>query len=350
MTCTDLRSCARCSRSRIRLGRILDDARNLLRAAIQQNAEHPNRRAIGRQLRPRHISAVRIQVEVIPRRHVRIHVRDRNPMRGLHRVLRQRARGNARRRRSKERSNVCCDESGIASRKRQNKIQISLHGLLVHYRPSTGPAPFHPSSHEQPGAPSHRASPMVKEQARTAPFPQQSTSSRRSGGRPTVRREWRSIRAKSRPPSRSSTTKYRMSHCRKRQRARLSAVPQNHPTHPRPERLDSHHPRYPARRTPGARPSRPITALPICLHTRIELRLTQRNTDQSIAGEIGPVRRRRSNRPGNSQAKGPPPAFIFWKEAPKVSADGITISGKDTEGAHPETDHSDSRGVRHGHE
>jgi hypothetical protein len=43
-------------------------------------------------------------------------------------------------------------------------------------------------------------------------------------------------------------------------------------------------------------------------------------------------RRRRSNRPGISQAKGPRPRFHFWRETPRASAEGIAISGKRTEG------------------
>jgi hypothetical protein len=43
-------------------------------------------------------------------------------------------------------------------------------------------------------------------------------------------------------------------------------------------------------------------------------------------------RRRRSNRPGISQAKGPRPRFDFWRETPRASAEGIAISGKRTEG------------------
>jgi hypothetical protein len=51
--------------------------------------------------------------------------------------------------------------------------------------------------------------------------------------------------------------------------------------------------------------------------------------------------RRRSNRPGNSQAKGPSDASDFWRVVrakrwncfAKVPADGITFSGKRTDGA-----------------
>ncbi len=47
-------------------------------------------------------------------------------------------------------------------------------------------------------------------------------------------------------------------------------------------------------------------------------------------------RRRRSNRPGNSQAKRTATSCInLWREASiEMSADGITISGTQTEGAH----------------
>ena len=57
------------------------------------------------------------------------------------------------------------------------------------------------------------------------------------------------------------------------------------------------------------------------------------------SGEIGHRRRRRrSNRPGNSQAKGPRDEDSIWKEAPRafdltVSADGIILSGTATDGA-----------------
>ena len=57
------------------------------------------------------------------------------------------------------------------------------------------------------------------------------------------------------------------------------------------------------------------------------------------SGEIGfESRRRRSNRPGNSQANGPRDFDSIWKETPKgfgpdVSADGIILSGKATDGA-----------------
>jgi hypothetical protein len=44
------------------------------------------------------------------------------------------------------------------------------------------------------------------------------------------------------------------------------------------------------------------------------------------------TRRRRSNRPGNSQVKGPRPRFEVWREALHASAEGIAISGKRTEG------------------
>jgi hypothetical protein len=42
---------------------------------------------------------------------------------------------------------------------------------------------------------------------------------------------------------------------------------------------------------------------------------------------------RRSNRPGNSQAKGPAGRVRTLENDGKPSAEGITISGKGTEGA-----------------
>ena len=52
-------------------------------------------------------------------------------------------------------------------------------------------------------------------------------------------------------------------------------------------------------------------------------------------------RRRRSNRPGNSQADEPRNRTIrLWKETHLASADGITFSGKDTEGAPNQSAHS----------
>src|ERR1700722_18996174 len=49
-------------------------------------------------------------------------------------------------------------------------------------------------------------------------------------------------------------------------------------------------------------------------------------------------RRRRSNRPGNSQANGPRDVDSIWKETPRgfgpdASADGIILSGTATDGA-----------------
>ena len=44
------------------------------------------------------------------------------------------------------------------------------------------------------------------------------------------------------------------------------------------------------------------------------------------------TRCRRSNRPGNSQVKGPQPRFEIWREALRASAEGIAFSGKRTEG------------------
>lgn len=49
-------------------------------------------------------------------------------------------------------------------------------------------------------------------------------------------------------------------------------------------------------------------------------------------------RRRRSNRPGNSQAEGPCDT-TFWRVALRAPADGIAISGKRTEGALNRTGH-----------
>src|SRR5690242_4745918 len=55
------------------------------------------------------------------------------------------------------------------------------------------------------------------------------------------------------------------------------------------------------------------------------------------SGETGLCRRRRSNRPGNSQAKGPRDEDNIWKETPRVSltvsADGMILSGTATDGA-----------------